>query len=108
MPDDSTNCINNNGHGVIPVAILGSATFDVSQVIAATIELEGLTVRMVGKQGHLQAHFDDVNNDGFTDLVLQFEDEDGAFDNTDATLTATLFDGTFIAASDSICVVPPQ
>jgi hypothetical protein len=109
-PGATPNCINNDGHGVIPVAILGSATFDVTGVDATSVRLEGLAVRVVGRQGNLQASYADVNGDGLTDLVVQIADEDGVFDTGDgtATLTATLFNGTHIAGSDTICIVPPQ
>lgn len=40
-PGETPNCINNNGQGVIPVAIWGSASFDASQIDSSTIELEG-------------------------------------------------------------------
>jgi hypothetical protein len=94
----------------VSVAILGSATFDVTQVDAATIRLEGMAVRVVGRQGNLQASYEDVNGDGFTDLVVQIADEDGVLDVGDiaATLTATLVNGTHISGGDTICIVPPQ
>ncbi len=52
-PGSDPNCFNANGNGVIPVAILSSADFDVTLIDASTIELEGLAVRAVGKRGKL-------------------------------------------------------
>jgi len=110
-PGSDTNCLNNNGHGVIPVAILGSADFDVTQVDAATVALEGLDVAARGKADKLLAHIEDVNGDGFADLIVQIEDTDGGFANGNgiATLTGNLlpeFGGTPFEGTDNICVVP--
>jgi len=110
-PGSDPNCFNNDGHGVIPVAILGSADFDATQVDSATVQLEGLEVRAAGKSNKLLAHVEDVNGDGFDDLVVQIEDTDGTFTSGSgtATLTGNLYPeygGTAIEASDAICVVP--
>lgn len=107
-PGSDPNCFNNNSHGVIPVAILGSADFDCTQVDPSTCSLEGLTLKVVGKRNKLMAHIEDVNNDGYDDLVLQIEDMDEAFQegDTTATLTGNLYDGTPIEGTDTICIVP--
>jgi hypothetical protein len=110
-PGSYPNCFNNNGHGVIPVAILGTADFDVTTIDPSTVKLASLAVRAVGKKGNLQAHIEDVNEDGFDDLVVQIEDVDGAFTNGNgtATLTGNLkaeFGGTPIQGTDEICIVP--
>ncbi|PXF56192.1 MAG: hypothetical protein C4B58_14320 [Deltaproteobacteria bacterium] len=115
-PGSDPNCFNNDGHGVIPVAILSDCVdgcvpgggFDATQVDPATVEMESLTVRVVGKNDKLQAHIEDVNNDGCDDLVVQIEDQDGVFENgeTEATITGNLYDGTAIKGTDTICIVP--
>ena len=112
-PGSDPSCFNNNGHGVIPVAILGTVDFDVTDVNPATVKLEGLSVAARGKKNKLMAHFDDVSGpngipDGFIDLVVQIEDVDGTFTSGSSTanLTADLHDGTQIVGSDDICVVP--
>jgi hypothetical protein len=99
---------NNDGHGVIPVAILGSGTFDLTQVDASTVALEGLAIGARGKANKLLAHLEDVNGDGLLDLVVQIEDVDGAFTSGDgwATLTGSLLDGTSFQGMDEICIVP--
>ncbi len=109
-PGSDPNCFNNNGNGVIPVAILGSADFDVTQVDASSVELESLAIRAVGKSNKLLAHIEDVNGDGFDDLVVQIEDQDGVFSvgDTTAIVTGTLlteFGTTPIEGTDSICIV---
>ena len=107
-PGSEQNCFNNDGHGVIPVAILGSATFDVNDIDPSTVELAGLAVGARGKSNKLMAHIEDVNGDGFDDLVVQIEDVDGTFTSGSgtATLTGNLFDGTAFEGSDEICIVP--
>lgn len=110
-PGSTDNCINNNGHGVIPVAILGSVDFDCTQIDPSNCTLSGLTLKVVGKANKILAHIEEVNNDGFDDLVLQFEDVDGVFQEgqTDATLIGNLYEeygGTPIEGSDVICIVP--
>jgi hypothetical protein len=107
-PGSDPNCFNINGHGVIPVAILGSADLDVNDINADTLSFNGLAVRVRGKKGPL-CTFEDSNGDGFLDLVCHFEDEPGEWvegNNESATLTGELVDGTGIEGTDSICIVP--
>ena len=111
-PGSDPNCFNNNGRGVIRVAILGTVDFDVKEVDPATVELEGLSVMARGRRNKRRAHFDDVSGpdgipDGFIDLVVQIKGVDGTFarGTSTATLTGYLFDGTEIVGRDDICVV---
>ena len=107
-PGSDPNCFNNDGHGVIPVAILGSAGFDVTTIDAGSVMLEGLAIKAVGKSNKLLAHYEDVNSDGYDDLVVQIEDDDLIFEEGDTTATVTgyLNDGTYFQGSDSISIVP--
>ena len=102
------NCLNNNGHGVIPVAVLSRDDFDATQVDPLTVRLDGQEVRVVGKKGNVQAHHEDVNTDGLVDIVLQIADEDGIYAEGDAIaiLTGETFSGTAIQGTDNICIVP--
>ena len=70
--------------------------------------LQGLAVKMAGQSNKLLASIEDVNGDGFDDLVVKIEDMDATFTEGDtiATLTGETFDGTPIEGSDSICIVP--
>ena len=105
-PGSDPNCFNVNGNGVIPVAILGSADFDVLDIDKASLSFAGLEVRMKGKKGPL-CHAEDTNDDGISDLVCQFEDDPTTWtpDSTaEATVTGTLFGGTPFEGTDFICV----
>lgn len=106
-PDSEPNCFNLNGHGVIPVAILGSEVLDVQDIDDSSLLLEGMPVRVRGNRGPL-CSFEEVNSDDHLDLVCQFEDEAGdwAEGSSSASVTGALFDGTPMSGVDSICVVP--
>jgi len=106
-PGSDPNCFNINGHGVIPVAILGSASFDVSTIDSNSLSFGGLTVRVRGNRLP-SCGLEDSNDDGFTDLVCQFEDDPLNWDqgNDSTVLIGSLFDGTAFEGSDSICIVP--
>jgi hypothetical protein len=81
---------------------------DVYEINIPTLSLQGLALKMVGKADRLLAHFDDIDGDGYTDLIAQFEDSDGWTGNgaAYATLTGYLLDGTPIEGTDTICIVP--
>jgi len=104
-PGSDPNCFNNDGHGVIPVAILGSDTFVVTNVDTTTLTLDSQEVKTKGN-GDPQTNIEDVNGDGFNDLVVKIIDTDGTYlvGTGTATLTGNLFDGTPIEGTDSICI----
>jgi hypothetical protein len=106
-PGSDPNCFNVNGHGVIPVAVLGSESLDVMDVDISTLSFGGLAVRMRGKKGAI-CGYEDSNDDGNQDLVCQFEDDPSAWNvgSDSATLSGELLDGAPFEGSDSICVVP--
>ncbi len=106
-PGSYPNCFNINGHGVIPVAIIGTADFDpCTEVNPETLKLSGLDVQVRGNN-KLMVHCEDVNLDGYPGLVVQFEDDPSRWEPGDSTadLIGELVDGTPIIGSDSICVV---
>jgi hypothetical protein len=106
-PGSDPNCFNNNGHGVIPVAILGTTDFDVTQVDLESLLFDGLEVRVRGNRGP-QCSFEDSNADIYLDLVCHFEDEPNNWlvGDTTATLVGTLLDNTPFIGTDSICIRP--
>jgi len=114
-PGSYPNAINKNGNGVIPVAILGSADFDVTQIDPYSLSFQGLTVRIKGNDKP-QCSIADVSGnfaipegtpDGYPDLVCQFVDDPSTWTVGDgfATLTGKLLDGTPFEGTDSIKVV---
>ena len=109
-PGSDPNSFNNNGNGVIPVAILGSMDFDVMNIDPGTVELEGVGVRVVGKSNKLLAHNEDVNGDSHKDLVVQIEVSDHIFLGgcTMTTVSGKLIDGTPFEGQYTICIVPKK
>lgn len=107
--DDDPSPINPNSAGTIPVAILGSADFDVSMVDPSTLSLEGLAVRVL-PNGRAQCSIEDVNADGYPDLVSQFVNDPAAWAEwmTTAMLTGCLWDGTPVRGSAEIRIVPQE
>jgi parallel beta-helix repeat protein len=105
-PGSDPNCFNNDGIGVIPVAIFGNVDFDVYTIDPDTVTLDGLAVAAKGKSNKLLVAYEDVNDDGYTDLVIKFEEIDGAFNqgSHNAVLTGTLYDGTYIFGVGDICI----
>jgi hypothetical protein len=106
-PGSDPNCFNNDGKGTIPVAILGSASFNATQIDVDTVKLENMEIKAVGEDSKILAHIEDVNDDGFDDLVVQIQDEGSVFPPGDstATVTGSLTDGTLFQGSDTICIV---
>ena len=104
-PNNVVNSINPGSGGLIPVAILGSETFDVADVDVTTLAF-GVPDCCPGPahDGHLQ----DVNDDGLTDLVLHFRTQETGISAGDtlACLTGELFDGLPIEGCDTIRTVP--
>ena len=76
-PGSDPNCFNVNGHGVIPVAILGSDTFEVTDIEQGSLSFGGLAVRIRGNKGPL-CRVDYSDDDEYLDLVCQFEDNSAA------------------------------
>jgi hypothetical protein len=123
-PQSCRNPLNVKSKGVLPVAILGTASFDVTQVDVATVQLEGVPplrwefedvatpfVPFVGKQDAFDCT--DEGADGFLDLALKFNKQAiiqalGPVNDGDvvvATLTGQLLDGTPIVGEDVVLIL---
>jgi hypothetical protein len=90
--------------GVIPVAILGSETFDVDEVDVATLAFGPSAAAPAHKAG---GHFQDANGDDLDDLLSHYRTEASgiAFGDTEVCVTGELLDGTPFEGCDSIGTV---
>jgi hypothetical protein len=106
-PGSDPNCFNNDGHGVIPVAVLTTDAFDAASIDPFSVSLDGAQARVKGKSGNVGS-LEDVDSDGDLDLVIQIEDQDGVYQQADtvATLTGLTYDDILVVGSDNICIVP--
>jgi hypothetical protein len=106
-PGSDTNPINLMRGGLIPVAILGSDTFDVADVDMTTLVFgpDG-----AGPDHSRGPHLDDVNDDGLTDLMAHFHTQETgiAFGETEACLTGETLDGVPLRGCDAIMTRPPM
>jgi hypothetical protein len=102
-PGSSPNTINPKSHGVIPVAILSTDTFDATSVDPLSVEFgpSGAT------EMHGKGYIKDVNHDGKPDLVLHFKTQATGIQcgDTSASLTGETVDGDSMQGSDSIKTV---
>lgn len=111
-PEDAENRININGHGIIPIAVMGSPFVDSYSIDPYSCSFEGLKVKLVGKSSNkILAHITDLNSDGYDDLVIQIEDSDETLvlGEGQAALSCRLYEefgGTLLEGTDTISIVP--
>ena len=101
-PGSDPNSINPRSRGLISVAILGSDTFDVTDVDVTTLAF--------GPDGASPVHIalEDVNEDGYVDLISHYRTQDAGFKcgDTEGILRGRTVDGVAIEGSDSVRIVP--
>jgi subtilisin family serine protease len=116
-PKGDRNPVNLRQQGLLPVAILSTATFDARRVDPASILLgdEGGPGTPVAQQqnGRYHARFEDVNGDGRRDLVVMFDvptmvaSGSLTISSTELVLRALLEDGcTGLRGAAPVVVVP--
>ncbi|MCH8151464.1 MAG: FG-GAP repeat protein [Planctomycetes bacterium] len=130
------NSFNRSSHGVLPVALVGTDTFDPTEVDLSTVLLsraDGVGGSVAPNEGPPGPHseFEDVaspfdgqpcdchelEGDGFTDLSMKFKTDDvvadlqlndlPAGDLVELILSGDLLDGTPFSGRDCIRLVPP-
>ncbi len=104
-PGSDPNSINPQSRGVIPVAILGSASFDVADVDVSTLEFGPAGATPLHP---LAFHLEDVNGDGLNDLVTHYRTQETgiAFGDDLACITGATNGGSFLFGCDDISTVP--
>jgi hypothetical protein len=135
-PGSCPNPLNRGSHGVLPVALTGTADFDVTMVDVSTVRLEradGVGGQVAPNEGppgphsvfadvatpydHDGCDCDDATEDGILDLSMKFRTDDvvtvlelDGLDNGDELeliITGHLLDGTpFVTYGDCILIVP--
>lgn len=105
---DEANSINACSRGAFPVAVFGSMDFDVNDIDTESLKMADNEVKTVGKKYKELCSYEDVDNDGYTDLVCHFitvdlASEDGT--STSVNLTGKTKDGDEISGSDKVYIV---
>jgi hypothetical protein len=101
-PGSYPNSVNARSKGIIPAAVLGSIDFDATQVDYSTVRF-GLAEASSAHDGHVE----DVNADGFMDMVFHFKTQETGIicGDTEATLMGETFDGTQFTGTDAVKTV---
>ncbi len=109
-PGSDAGSINLASRGLIPVAILGSETFDVAKVDVTTLAFgpgAAAPSHDLTRPDSYQDHIRDVNADGYTDLVSHYRTQEAGIsrDDAEACITGNLRDGTPFEGCDVIRLV---
>ncbi len=101
-PGAKNNSLNTKKNEVVQVAILGSTNLDVTKVDTSTLKFGSDGAGPV-KRSKPQ----DINNDGFNDLVIHFTIEKTGLKrgNTEGCLTGIMLDGRQFSGCDTVKIV---
>jgi hypothetical protein len=106
LPGSDTNPIRlGRRGGVLPVALLGSAGFDVGGVDLGSL-MFGPGLAVPAHDLSMGGHVEDVDGDGYPDLMLHFNISSVAVESgdTEACLMGALLDGSVFEGCDTITV----
>ncbi len=108
-PGSYPNTINLGSHGVIPVAILSSATFDATTVKPESVMLAEAHAKLTGK-GTPIFSISDVNGDGLPDLIVNILTDALQLTpgDTEAVLGGGTTSGFSITGKATVRVVPAK
>ena len=73
LPGNPDNTIDLASQRVIPVAILGSADFDINDLNPRTLKLRAVSQNLVGKSDKSLCRQQDINEDSYMDLLCDFK-----------------------------------
>lgn len=106
-PGSDPNSINLKSKGLIPVALFGSAAFDIDQVDTNTVRFGPMDHHMDGGAAAVKVNVDDVNLDGYPDLVFYFKPAQTGLQpgDTMVCLHGTLLDGSHFCGHDDVRVI---
>jgi len=104
-PGSEPNAINLSEEGVVAVALLGREGLDVTEVDVTTLAFGSAGATFDHSHG---PHFDDVDGDGFLDLVSHYRIEKTGieFGDREACLRGKLMDGMRFGGCDGVRTVP--
>ncbi len=101
-PGSTTNRINLQSQGLLPVCVFSSETFDATLVDPFSCDLAGAPIAIRGNGKGVMAHLEDIDGDGLVDMMLQFEiqqlDPEQLLDGW-AVLTGTTLSSGMICAT---------
>ena len=100
-PGSVPNSINPKSHGVTPVAILTTATFDATMVDPSSVRFGPNEVRAA------KSHVEDVDGDGNLDRLFHFRTQETGIQcgNRSVLLTGETFSGHGIEGAEPIVTV---
>ena len=103
-PGSYPNVINLKNNGVVPVALLGSADFSVLTVEPGTV---GFGRMHEDGASAVRFAYEDVNLDGYLDLVFKFETKATGLrpGDTEACLHGMLLGGEHFCGHDAVVVI---